>query len=75
MIFVSKIFNGLNAQKVGLLLNDELISINGKQLSSFSNCDRYFNVNNILRTEKEILLEIKRGEEQREFRLAKQKPF
>ena len=74
-IYVSKIFNGLNAQKVGLLLNDELISINGKQLSSFSNCDRYFNVNNILRSEKEIIIQIKRGGEQKEFQIIKQKPF
>ena len=74
-IYVSKIFNGLNAQKVGLLLNDELISINGKQLSSFLNCDRYFNVNNILRTDKEIIIQINRGGEQKEFQIIKQKPF
>ena len=74
-IYVSKIFNGLNAQKAGLLLNDEVISINGKQLSSFSNCDRYFYVKNILNTEKEITIQIKRGQEQKEFQITKQKPF
>lgn len=74
-VYVSKLFNKLNAQKAGLLLNDEIISINDEKLSDFSNCDRYFNVNNILRTEKEILLGVKRGGEQKEFRIAKQKPF
>jgi predicted aspartyl protease len=74
-VYVSKLFNGLNAQKVGLLLNDEIIGLNGKLLSELSNCDNYFNVNNILRTEKEILLQIKRGEEIREFLIVKQKPF
>ncbi|MCU0354009.1 MAG: PDZ domain-containing protein [Cytophagales bacterium] len=74
-IYVSKIFDGLSAQKVGLLLNDEIIGINGKQLSGFSNCDRYFNVNNFLKTEKEILLQVKRGEKQMDFRIVKQKPF
>lgn len=74
-VYISKIFNGLNAQKVGLLLNDELISINGKQLSDFSNCDGYFYVNNILRNEKEIIIQIKKSEEQKEFKLSKQKPF
>jgi len=74
-IYVGKIFNGLNAQKAGLQLNDEIISLNGKQLSELSNCDRYFHVNNILQAVNEILLQIKRGEEQREFRIAKEKPF
>jgi|GEM_PF-2563763 predicted aspartyl protease len=74
-IYVSKIFNNLNAQNSGLALNDEIISINNKELSDFSICDRYFNVNNILKTEKEILLKVKRGEDQKEFRIAKQKPF
>ncbi|HSD05948.1 hypothetical protein [Flavobacterium sp.] len=74
-IYVSKLFNGLNAQKVGLLLNDEIININGRHLSELTLCDSYFNLNNILRTEKEISLRIKRGEEQKEFRIVKQKPF
>ena len=74
-IYVSKLFNNLNAQKSGLELNDEIININNKELSDFSICDRYFNVNNILKTEKEILLKVKRGEDQKEFRIAKQKPF
>jgi predicted aspartyl protease len=74
-IYVSKLFNGLNAQNVGLLLNDEILNINGKQLSELSLCERYFNLNNILRTEKEILLQVKRGEEKKEFRIIKQKPF
>ncbi|AOW10621.1 hypothetical protein EM308_14585 [Flavobacterium gilvum] len=74
-IYVSKLFKGLNAQKVGLLLNDEIIKINDKHLSEFSLCDSYFTLNNILSTEKEILLQIKRGEEQKEFRIAKQKLF
>jgi C-terminal processing protease CtpA/Prc len=74
-IYVSKLFNELNTQKAGLLLFDEIIAINGKQLNELPLCDRYFYVNNIIRTEKEMLLKIKRGEEQREFRLAKQKPF
>jgi predicted aspartyl protease len=74
-IYISKLFSGHNAQKVGLLLNDEIIGINGKPLNELSNCDSYFNVNYILRNEKEILLQIKRGEEKREFRIVKQKPF
>jgi C-terminal processing protease CtpA/Prc len=74
-IYVSKLFNNLNAQKSGLELNDEIININNKELSDFSICDRYFNVNRILKTEKEIFLRVKRGEDQKEFRIAKQKPF
>nr|WP_315151252.1 hypothetical protein [uncultured Flavobacterium sp.] len=74
-IYVSKLFNGLNAQSAGLLLNDEIININGKQLSGLSLCDKYFNMNNILRTEKEILIQVKRGEAQKEFRIVKQNPF
>ena len=74
-IYISKLFNNLNAQKSGLALNDEIISINNKDLSVFSICDRYFNVNSILKTEKEIFLIVKRGEDQKEFRLTKQKPF
>jgi predicted aspartyl protease len=74
-IYVSKLFNNLNAQKSGLELNDEIININNKELSDFSICDRYFNVNRILKTEKEIFLRVKRGEDQKEFRIAKEKPF
>lgn len=74
-IYVSKLFNNLNAQKSGLELNDEIININNKELSDFSICDRYFNVNRILKTEKEIFLRVKRGEDRKEFRIAKEKPF
>jgi hypothetical protein len=74
-IYVNKLFNGLNAQKIGLLLNDEIINVNGKQLNEFSLCERYFYLNKILRTEKEILIQVRRGEVQKEFRIEKQKPF
>ncbi|MBC7865297.1 MAG: PDZ domain-containing protein, partial [Bacteroidia bacterium] len=74
-IYVSKLFNNLNAQKAGLALNDEIISINGKQLSDFSNCDKYFSVYDILETKKEISLKVKRGEEKKVFLIVKQKPF
>ncbi len=74
-IYVSKLFNGLNAQKSGLMLNDEIINVNEKQLSEFSLCERYFHLNNILKTEKEIVLQVKRGGEQKEFRIARQNPF
>ncbi len=74
-IYVSKLFSRLNAEKIGLILNDEIINVNGKQLSEFSLCERYFHFNNILRTEKEILVKIKRGKEQKEFRITKQNPF
>jgi hypothetical protein len=74
-IYVNKLFNGLNAQKIGLLLNDEIINVNGKQLNEFSLCERYFYLNKILRTEKEILIQVRRGEVQKEFRIENQKPF
>jgi len=74
-IYVNKLFNALNAQKIGLLLNDEIINVNGKQLNEFSLCERYFYLNKILRTEKEILIQVRRGEVQKEFRIEKQKPF
>jgi hypothetical protein len=75
-IYVSKLFEELNAQKEGLLLFDEIIAVNGKQLNNLAAlCDRYFYVNNILRTEKEILLKIKRGSEDKEFLIERQKPF
>lgn len=74
-IYISKIFTGLNAQKAGLLVNDEIISINGKLGSGISNCENYFQYNSILKTEKEITIQIKRGEEQKEFRLLKNTPF
>jgi hypothetical protein len=75
-IYVSKLFKELNAQKEGLLLFDEIIAVNGKQLNNLAAlCDRYFYVNNILRTEKEILLKIKRGSVDKEFLIERQKPF
>jgi hypothetical protein len=75
-IYVSKLFKELNAQKEGLLLFDEIIAVNGKQLNNLEAlCDRYFYVNNILRTEKEILLKIKRGSVDKEFLIERQKPF
>ena len=74
-IYVNKLFNNLNAQKIGLLLYDEIITINDKQLNELSLCERYFYINSILRTENEILLQIRRGEEKKEFRVIKQKPF
>ena len=75
-IYVSKLFKELNAQKEGLLLFDEVIAVNGKQLNNLAAlCDRYFYVNNILRTEKEILLKIKRGSVDKEFLIERQKPF
>jgi hypothetical protein len=49
--------------------------VNGKQLNEFSLCERYFYLNTILRTEKEILIQVRRGEVQKEFRIEKQKPF
>jgi hypothetical protein len=75
-IYVSKLLKELNAQKEGLLLFDEIIAVNGKQLNNLAAlCDRYFYVNNILRTEKEILLKIKRGSVDKEFLIERQKPF
>jgi hypothetical protein len=75
-IYVSNLFKELNAQKEGLLLFDEIIAVNGKQLNNLAAfCDRYFYVNNILRTEKEILLKIKRGSVDKEFLIERQKPF
>lgn len=74
-IYVATIYTELNAQKAGLLLFDEIIAFNGKQLNEPPLCDRYFYVNNILKTEQVILLKIKRGEEQKEFRIERQKPF
>lgn len=74
-IYVNKLFNGLNAEKVGLLLYDEVISINGKQLNEIGLCDRYFYINNLLSTEKEIIVQIRRGDEQKEYSLVKQIPF
>jgi predicted aspartyl protease len=74
-LYINTIFNGLNAQKNGLLINDELISINGILLSNISVCDSYFLVNEILHNAREILLEIKRGEERKELRILKEKPF
>ena len=75
-IYVSKLFKKLNAQKEGLLLFDEIIAVNGKQLNNLAAlCDRYFYVNNVLRTEKEILLKIKRGSVDKEFLIERQKPF
>jgi hypothetical protein len=75
-IYVSQLFKELNAQKEGLLLFDEIIAVNGKQLNNLAAlCDRYFYVNNVLRTEKEILLKIKRGSVDKEFLIERQKPF
>jgi hypothetical protein len=75
-IYVSNLFKELNAQKEGLLLFDEIIAVNGKQLNNLAAlCDRYFYVNNILRTEKEISLKIKRGSVDKEFLIERQKPF
>ena len=71
-MYVSKLFSGLDAEKVGLMINDEIVNVNGKQLSDFSLCDRYFYFNNILKFEKRILIQIKRGEEQKEFQIQKQ---
>lgn len=74
-IYVNKIFSGLNAQKAGLLLNDEIISINEQQLSNFSNCEKYFKVYNLLKINQEISLQVKRNEKLIEIKIAKQKPF
>lgn len=74
-VYISKIFNGLSAYQAGLLVNDVLIGINGKQLSSLSTCAGYFYINKLLDSEKEITIQIRRGELLKEVRLVKQSPF
>lgn len=74
-VYISKIFTGLNAQNVGILLDDEIISINGKQLADLSVCKGYFEANSLMKTEKEINLQIKRGQQLMNFQISKQKPF
>lgn len=74
-MYVSKLFGGSGAEKVGLMINDEIVSINGKQLNGFALCDSYFNLNKILGIEKNIIIQIKRGEQQKEFKMQKQSPF
>jgi predicted aspartyl protease len=75
IIYISKIFMGLNAQKAGLLQSDALVSINGQTFNGLSICDRYFAFNNLLRKEEEITIQVKRGEGSKAFTFAKQRPF
>jgi len=74
-VYVNKLFNGLPAQETGLQLNDEIVSINDKPIEELKICDTYFLINNLLKSEKEITLKVKRNNEFKDFHITKQKPF
>lgn len=74
-LYVSNLYAGSATQQAGLLLNDELVAVNGQLLAGPSECDAYLLVRNLMKKQNSIQLRIKRGAEQKEFRLAKQSPF
>ncbi|MBX2817549.1 MAG: PDZ domain-containing protein [Saprospiraceae bacterium] len=59
-VYVSRIYRGLSADKSGLRLNDEVVTINGKDMVGQSYCDFYDMTRELFKTNEAITLQIKR---------------
>jgi len=68
-LYVSKIYSGLNAQKADLRINDEIVTINGNSLIGLAPCQQYFSFNNIVKSERELIVQVKRDGELKAFRI------
>ena len=66
-IYISKIYEGLSADKAGLILNDEVLSVNGEDLEDYSFCDFYYHVKTLLKGDKSITIKVKRNDEVKVF--------
>ena len=69
------LYEDLATKQAGLALNDELVAIDGQPLTGLPGCDAYWLVQNTMKKQDTILLQVKRGTEQKEFRLVKYSPF
>jgi len=74
-LYVSNLYEDSTTQRAGLLLDDELVAVNGQQLAGLSECSRYMFVKSITKKHNEITIQVKRGAEQKEFSLTKQTSF
>jgi len=72
-IYVSKIFKGGSAEKLGLKINDIILSINEKDFANKAYCDFYDYFRDLLDKDEAIVLLIKRNDFHETMRIEKKK--
>jgi predicted aspartyl protease len=70
-IYISRLYKNHTAEQAGLLLNDEVTKINGDIFNEMDYCTFYFSIRELFQSDKEIRIEVKRGNELKEFIIAK----
>ena len=75
MVAVTSIFDGLPAQKSGLNVGDEILTINQQSLTCSNFCDCKLIIDSAIKTNAEITLGIKNNNTVKEIKLIKEKVY
>ncbi|NEU08174.1 hypothetical protein GZH53_07610 [Flavihumibacter sp. R14] len=70
-IYVSRIYKGLSAEKMGVQLNDKVISVNGVPVGTLDLCESFFRIRKVLSESESSTLELERDRIKRVFDLQK----
>jgi hypothetical protein len=74
-LLVTTIFNGLPAQKAGVNINDEILTINEQPVACYNFCDCKLTIDNLLQSNSTITLGIKNGDKVKLIKLTKEKIY
>ncbi len=74
-VLVTSLFKGLSADKAGLKIGDEIISVNRKALGCKNDCDCIMKLTKIFEENTKLPLVVKRGQEEKEITVYKDKVF
>ncbi len=70
-IYISRIYKGLNADKIGIRLNDKVVSVNELRVDNLNLCDSFFKLRKTLHQTDSLDIKIIRDNIEREFKLQK----
>lgn len=70
-IYISRIYKGLDGELKGLQLKDKIISVNELRVDSFSICDSYFKLLEMLHQMESLTIKVNRDHVEKEFKLQK----
>lgn len=72
---ITTIFNGLPAQKAGLNVGDEILTINQQSINCDTFCDCKLIIDNLIQSNSDITIGIKNGDTIKQINLTKQKIY
>jgi hypothetical protein len=70
-IYISKIYKGLDGDKKGIQLRDQVVSVNGIPTDSLNLCDSFFKFQRMLKESNSVHIKVKRDDTERDFNLRK----